>query len=409
MMFAPSSLLKSVVMFGALTLAPGAPISSHALADTIAYLETNLVSDVPGLAHHTDPLLQNPWGMAFSVTSPFWISDQQANLATLYSDAGVINPLVVSTPSGPTGSVFNSTSTSFVITDGVHSGPAIFLFATLSGQIAGWNPAVGNSLGPNGVSTVTVTGFTAPDGAIYTGLARATTISGANLLYAADFRNGKIDVFDSAFAKMALPPGAFTDPNLPTGYAPYNVQQLNGKIYVLYAKVDPATGKAVPGLGSGFVDVFNLDGSPGLPNGLIRLISRGNLNAPWGIALAPLGFGPFSGALLVGNHGDGTISAFDPNTGSFLGQLLDPFGNPITIDGLWALDFRDFSEGLFFDAGLNGGVDGLFGELQPVLANFGVPGPVTGAGLPGLILAVGGLLGWWRRRKEVVRLKGATS
>jgi len=275
--------------------------------------------------------------MAFSSSSPFWISDQRLDQATLYNDRGVPQPpnfpLVVSTPSGPTGSIFNPSTTSFQINDGVHSGAATFLFATLSGQIAGWNAGVGNSAGPNGISTITETGFTARDGASYTGLARATA-NGAEFLYAADFHGGKIDVLNSGFIKQTLGTGGFgtfTDPDLPKGYAPYNIQLLSGKLYVSYAKVDPATGKASLGAGQGFVDAFDVNG-----NLVQRLVSRGPLNAPWGLTIAPSGFGQFGGALLVGNHGDGTISAFDVSTGAFLGQLLNPFGNLLTIDGLWA-------------------------------------------------------------------------
>jgi uncharacterized protein (TIGR03118 family) len=383
-------------------LAPGAFATS--------FEQTNLVSDLPGLAANQDPNLVNPWGMATNAGSPFWISDQGANVATLYNGAGVPQPpgqpLVVSTPLGPTGVVANPDilGGSFPLINPPTSPAAVFIFATLSGQIAGWNPGVGN--GPNGVSTATQTRFAAPDNAAYTGLATATLPAGTGtFLYAADFRNGKIDILNSNFAKVTTIPGGpsqpFTDPTLPKGYAPYNIQNLNGKLYVTYAKVD-ATGKASAGVGEGFVDVYNLDGSPGLPNGLVRLVSRGSLNAPWGVAIAPASFGEFAGALLVGNNGDGTIDAFNATSGLFLGTLLDPLGNPITNDGLWALRIGTGGSGfdpnaLYFDAGINGEVDGLFGEIQ--VAPSSVPSPIAGAGLPGLILASGGLLGWWRRRR----------
>jgi uncharacterized protein (TIGR03118 family) len=342
------------------------------------------------MATNTDPNLKNPWGMTSSSASPFWISDNGANVATLYNGAGTPQSLIVSTPLGPTGDVFN-------IAGGPSFGSSVFLFAQLSGQIAGWT----------GIGTLALTQFTALDHAAYTGLTIATIPNVGTFLYAADFHNGKIDVINSAFAKTTIPGGPsqpFVDPNLPLGYAPYNVQVLNGKLYVLYAKVDPATGKASPGPNQGFVNVFNLDGSPGLPNGNMRLISGINLNAPWGAAIAPSSFGPFAGDLLIGNNGDGTIDVFDPTTGAFLGMLLDPMGNPITNSGLWALRVGNGGNGgdsnaLFFTAGINAEQDGLFGEIQ--VAPSSVPGPIAGAGLPGLILASGGLLGWWRRRQKI--------
>jgi uncharacterized protein (TIGR03118 family) len=371
------------------------PLLGSGYASAESFVQTNLVSDIPGLALNTDPNLKNPWGMTSSSASPFWISDNGANVATLYNSAGIPQALIVTTPLGPTGDVFN-------IAGGSSFGSSVFLFAQVSGQIAGWNPNLGSSALPL---------FTAQDNAVYTGLAIASTIpgppnGGSTFLYAADFHNGKIDVINSAFAKTTIPGGPsqqFVDPNLPKGYAPYNIQELSGKLYVMYAKVDPATGKASPGPNQGFVNVFNLDGSPGLPNGNTRLISGINLNAPWGAAIAPNSFGPFAGDLLIGNNGDGTIDVFDPTTGAFLGMLLDPTGNPITNSGLWALGVGNGGNGgdsnaLFFTAGINDERDGLFGEIQVAPSN--VPGPIIGSGLPGLIAACGGLLGWWRRRRK---------
>src|SRR5262249_33018139 len=255
----------------------------------MGYLKTNLAADIPGMAAHTDPNLVNPWGMAFAVTSPFWIADEVTNVATLYNGSGIPQALVVSTAAGPTGAVFNNSTTSFQI----NGKSGLFLFATESGQIVEWNPG----------SISTVTGFIATDGASYTGLTEAT-VSGGDALFAADFHNGKIDVINSGFFKITLP-GNFTDPNLPSGFSPYNIQLLGGKLYVTYPKLDVAPGDAQAGPGLGVVDVFNLDGTFAR-----RLATAGTLDAPWGLAMAPSTFGPFGGDLLVGNHGDGTISAF---------------------------------------------------------------------------------------------------
>jgi uncharacterized protein (TIGR03118 family) len=354
-------------------------------------LQTNLVSDLPGVAQLTDPNLVNPWGISESATSPFWISDNGTSLSTLYNVPGAnntpisINPLVVSIPSPgdllgtsgtPTGTVFNIALAkgAFKITDGTHTAPAVFLFATEDGTIAGWNPGVDptNTFdGPNGASTHAVLPVTTA-GAVYKGLAIATDANGRTLLYAANFRAGTIDVFDTSFAPVTtLPAGAFTDPNLPRGYAPFNVQELGGKIYVTYALQDADKADDVAGPHHGFVDVFNLDGTPGLPGGQVRLVSRGPLDSPWGLAIAPPSFGSLAGALLVGNFGNGRINAFNTTTGAFLGALTDPDGEPIQIDGLWALKVGNGGNGgdpntVYFTAGLFGESHGLFGSLKPV-------------------------------------------
>src|SRR5947209_2010944 len=324
-----------------------------ALPAASVYVQNNLTSDIMGLAANLDPNLKNPWGMSFSPTSPFWVSDQGTSVATLYNGSGQPQALVVKTPPGPAGQVFNGT-TSFQITP---NSPAVILFSTLSGTIAGWNP----SLSP---LTSAVTLFSAPDGAVYTGLANGAGAPG-NLLYAADFAHGKIDVLNGTFQKLSLA-GSFTDPSLPAGYSPYGIQNIGGKIYVQYAKVDPVTHRASEDLNQGVVDVFDSNG-----NLLQRLVTDAHLSAPWGITLAPAGFGIFANDILVGNFGDGAINAFNPITGSFVGELMDPAGHPIINDGLWAIQFRAAGSGfdpnaLFFNAGINNEADGLFGSIQAV-------------------------------------------
>jgi len=339
------------------------------------FVQTNLVSDIPGLAPVLDPNLKNPWGVSFSPTSPFWISDQRTGVSTLYNGQGVpqpqFTPLIVTIPpSGPTGQVFNSTAADFIEPNG---SKATFIFATTAGTIDAWNSA-------NGTAATVVA--TQPLSA-YTGLTLATASSGS-VLYAANFRAKRIDVFSSTFAPVTSG-GSFTDPTLPAGFAPYNIESVAGKLYVTYAKVDPATGRAMEDAG-GFVNAFDNNG-----NFLKRLASNGPLNAPWGIALAPLTFGDFSGALLVGNFAHGDINAFNPNTGAFLGTITDSSGKPIENDGLWALRVRTGGPGvdpnltaLYFTAGLNEEANGLFGRLQPV------PEPGTallaGLGLWGAVL-----------------------
>ena len=272
------------------------------LGSSIGYVQTNLVSNSSATpASFTDANLINPWGNVSNGGSPFWVSDQGTGLSTLYSTPpGTPLSLVVSVPAvgappavGPTGIVANTTGFD------VNGSPAAFIFDTLDGTIAGWN----------GSPTLTqaVTEATVP-GAVFTGLAEASNASGT-FLYAADFANNKIDVFNSSYTKVTLA-ASFTDPNLPAGYAPYNIQTINGNLYVEYAPIG-SNGLPVVGPGNGIVDVFDANG-----NFMQRLISNGGaLNVPWGIALAPTNFGVFSNDLLVGNFGNGWINAFDPTTG----------------------------------------------------------------------------------------------
>jgi uncharacterized protein (TIGR03118 family) len=374
-------------------------------------LQTNLVSDLPGVATVTDPNLVNPWGISESSSSPFWIADNNSGQSTLYSVPGVnskpvsINGLVVSIPTpgnplgatgAPTGTVFNTdlAGGAFKVSGMDKNGnptsaPAIFLFATEDGTIVGWNPGVNPvgfdpaKAGTYGIIAVDNSAIpSAADGAVYKGLTIATSATpiiasdpnSTALLYASNFRAGTIDVYDSKLTKvMSLPTGAFTDPNLPAGYAPFNVQVLNGQLYVTYALQNATKHDDVSGPHHGFVDVFNLDGSPGLTNGAVRLISRGALDSPWGLAIAPQGFAGLSApngdpVLLVGNFGDGHINAFDATTGASLGQLKDPDGEPIQINGLWALKVGNggaggASDAVYFTAGIFDETHGLFGSL----------------------------------------------
>jgi len=310
------------------------------------YAQTNLTSDIPGLAANTDPQLQNPWGISFSGTSPFWVSDNGTGVSTLYNGLGVKQGLVVTIPGGvPTGQVFNNAG-SF----GITGGNATFIFATENGTIAAWR----------GGATSATTVYTS-NGGSYKGLAIAGSSTTARL-YAANFATGAVDVLDGSFTPVTLGAGAFTDPALPAGYAPFNVQNVNGNIVVTYA-VRGVNGDDVAGAGNGVVDVYDANGTL-----LRRLTSGGALNSPWGVALAPSAFGPFGNALLVGNFGDGTINAYDFFTGAMLGTLTDGSGNPIVNDGLWALAFGNNNptadpNALYITAGLNDEADGLFARI----------------------------------------------
>jgi uncharacterized protein (TIGR03118 family) len=362
-----SSIHPKRVVLAVLVLLSLAFIPSSSEAVT-RYQQTNLVSDVPGLAANTDPNLVNPWGIAYSPSLPFWVANNGTGVATLYNGAGTPQALVVTIPpaaSKPTGLVFNGGS-NFELSP---NQPARFLFATEGGTIAGWQ-------GGTTAATQVIT-----TGAVYTGLAIGNNGSG-DFLYAANFSAGNINVFNSTFAPTSLA-GGFTDPNLPSGYAPFNIQNLGGSLFVTYAvKIGNDN---ISGVGNGIVDVFDLKG-----NLSRRLISNGVLNSPWGLAPAPSSFGTFAGDLLVGNHGDGLINAFDPTTGASLGTLADKNGTPIFIDGLRGLIFGNGGNGgdantLYFTAGPDDGAHGLFGSLAPVP----LPGTLLllGSGLLGILAA----------------------
>jgi uncharacterized protein (TIGR03118 family) len=322
------------------------------------YRQTNLVSDLPGFAQLQDPLLINPWGLAQLPTSPFWVSNAGTATATLYGGDAAGSPftknaLTVTIPGGlPTGAVSNAT-TDFVITSGGGTGPARFIFASITGNIVAWRAGTTASI------------LASHPGHVYTGLAIGNT-GGSNFLYAADFANKKIDVYNNSFALTTLA-GSFTDtgaPALPADFAPHNIQNLGGTLYVAYAKIDPATGRDLPGAGNGFVSKFNQDGTF-----IGRLVSNSSLNSPWGLTVAPAGFGAFPGSLLVGNFGDGRINAFNQLTGALLGTLNDELGSPIIIPGLWAITFGNSVGGgdasaLYFNAGYDGERHGLFGSLR---------------------------------------------
>jgi uncharacterized protein (TIGR03118 family) len=367
----PLRSVAKLACVAALTLLPKLLLANE-------YAQINLVSDIPGMAANTDANLKNPWGMSFSATSPFWVSNQVTGTSTLYDGAGNIQSLVVTIPgsttppSGPTGQVKTPTGTTgFVLPNG---NPAAFIFDTLNGTIAGWN-------GGNAAVTKVTTA-----GAVYTGLAIGSVGSNA-YLYAADTGSGpQIRVYDSTYNPVTLT-GNFTDPNAVAGFVPFNVQAIGSQLYVTYAQLGPR-GAPLPG---GYVDVFNTDGT------FVKRAATGNgLYAPWGVTLAPSGFGDFSNDLLVGNFGNGEILAFDPANANFLGVLDGRNGQPIVNDFLWALDTRtggtnDNPNAVYFTAGINNQTDGLFGDL------IAVPEP---AALGLAVFGISGMLGYaWRRHK----------
>lgn len=334
------------------------PARGHTAADRTLgrYTQHNLVADTPGKAQLTDPDLVNAWGLSFAPGLPAWVSDFGTGVSTLYSGGvngspAVKQPITVRIPGGVgvTGQVAN-TGNQFVVRSGNASGPARFIFVSVRGIISGWNPNV-----PAAGSMDAQTAVTIPTAA-FTGAAMS-----GNTLFAADFHNAKVDVFNGRFEQIKRP-GAFRDARIPRGYAPFGIETVNGRVIVTYAKQDPTKEFDVAGKGHGFVDMFTTSGR------LVRRIAtRGALNSPWGIAQAPKSFGAAGGALLIGNFGDGHISAYSPRTGRFLGQLANAQRHTLVIPGLWAIKFGNGIIGtpnsLVFTSGPSGGQHGLFGTL----------------------------------------------
>jgi uncharacterized protein (TIGR03118 family) len=361
----------------ALTFVSACVLASPAALFAQQYQKTNLVSDLGTLGAHTvDPKLKNPWGIARGPSgNPWWVSDEKSGVSTLYNAQGtpanVLNPgangLVVTIPPSvpppsigtPTGVVFNGSANDFrVAPPGVAQ--TFFLFVSLDGTISGWDPAANPTTAIRKVSTKSVlTGAT------------IAQIGADRFLYVADLKAGKIRVYDSNFQPVEVDEDAFDDDHLPPGFAPFNIQNIGGDLYVAYAKQDQAKTFVTAGTGLGFVDVFS-------PRGrlLMRLEHGDWLNAPWGLTLAPSDFGTFSHRILVGQFGSGEILAFDAVTGQFQGKLNDQNNQVIAMTGLWGLAFGagDQTSGaantLFFNQGLNGGNDGLFGTLTPIATDI---------------------------------------
>jgi len=344
--------------------APAASARTHGHDNE--FRQTNLVSDLNTVgAQVVDPNLKNPWGLAFGPTTPLWVADNGTSIAGVYpvSPAGPTaqpSRLDVTLPpadSAPTGQVFNPTG-DFVVKSKAGMGPALFIFSSEGGQIIAWNPAADPVV--NGKSTAQ-TEFSSKT-AVYKGLAIASTRFGT-FLYASNFHDNRVDVFNTRFHRVHLF-GDFRDRHLPRGYAPFGIRAINGFIYVTYAKQDADRHDDVAGPGHGFIDVFT-------PSGFLveRLVSRGALDSPWGLEVAPRGFGPFGGKLLVGNFGNGRIHAYGLFSGRPDGTLRTEHHKPVTIDGLWALQFGTATTGgtgtLLFSAGLNGEADGLVGAINP--------------------------------------------
>jgi uncharacterized protein (TIGR03118 family) len=335
------------------------PPPPPAAAANERYQQTNLVANARGLgAAVVDPKLVDPWDIARSTSSPWWVADRATGVATLYDGAGKKTSLTVTVPHGsPTGQIFNGSS-DFAIAPGK---PALYLFTSLTGTISGWNPAV------NGTKAIQKVAPSAKS--VLTGMTIAQ-VGKTQYLYVADLKQAKVSVYDTKFAPVSLGAHAFVDPDLPKGYAPFNVQNIGNNIYVAYARQNAAKNFVNFGAGLGYVDVFSSAGE------LIRRLQHGSwFNAPFGLVLAGTDFGSFSHKLIVGQFGSGTLAAFDDQTGKFEGYIADKNGKVISIAGLWAISFgagqtspqsSGPANALYFAAGIKSGNGGLFGTLTPL-------------------------------------------
>jgi uncharacterized protein (TIGR03118 family) len=353
----PPRLLVALTAAAVVAGTVGGSPAAQASAATSGFRQFNIVSDQPGHARITDPNVVNAWGLALGNGTPLWVANNGTSTATIYR--GAVSgqppstvPLVVSIPGGaPTGQVFNPTS-DFVVHGPGGSGPAVFLFVSEAGRLVAWNPTA---------DLMHARTVNRDADAVYKGLALVTA-GHSPMLLATDFVGGHLDAWNSTFHRVGLG-SKFTDPSLPAGYGPFNVMVAGDRVYVSYAKQDPSSADEVAGPGRGFVDAYTATGAF-----VRRIASRGTLNAPWGMAIAPRGFGGVGGDLLIGNFGDGRISAFDARTGAFHGRLRDAADKLITIDGLWALQVGDSAAGgvhdVWFSAGPADESHGLVGLLR---------------------------------------------
>lgn len=376
---------RSILILGAAGAALTLACQARAATE---FAVTNLVSDgfVPAVT--VDPNLVNPWGIARTATSPLWVADNGTGMATVYNGAGSKLPInvTVAPPTGqtstaaPTGQVATGSTTDFLLTTNPNSAAA-FIFDTEDGTISGWSSNVSATN-----SILQVNNFANGAGAVYKGLA-ISGAPGSEVLYAANFRSGAVEMYNNHFGLT----GTFTDPTVAPGYAPFNVQVLNGNLYVTYALQDGARHDDVPGAGNGYVDEFSLSGV--FEKRLVSL--GGQVNSPWGLDIAPSSFGTFAGDLLVGNFGDGTISAFDPTSGAFEGTLDGTDGKPLMLGDLWALTTGNGGLGgspnaVYFTTGITDEAHGLLGSITPV------PEPATWA----MMIAGLGMMGAALRRSR---------